>query len=249
MKYAEININQIIVSKKHFKDKCRNGDIVALARSIKKVGIIQPICVKPLIYGGYEIVSGNRRYCASKLAGIKHIPCLITEKGDSAPIIALSNDIFGEGNAFAVADRLKACLIKSGRGIEGISEESGIEVSTLLEYLAPVCLTELERRIALDNKLSGDIIRKISALPSKEERLEALTGYIKAGEYNKRNTVIRRTANAHARRRTAIKGLGFFENTLKRSLELLEGAGIHTERHTEERGNEIEYRIKVSNKV
>ena len=249
MKYAEININQIIVSKKHFKEKCRNGDIVALARSIKKVGIIQPICVKPLMYGGYEIISGNKRYCASKLAGIKHIPCLITEKGENATIIALSHDIFAEGNAFAVAERLKAYLVKSGKGIEGISEESGIEVPTLLEYLAPVCLSEIERRIAIDNKLSGDIIRKISALPTKEDRLEALAGYIRAGEINKKHPAIRRPSNAHARRRTAIKGLGFFENTLKRSLELLEGAGIHTERQTEERGNEIEYRIKVSNKA
>ncbi len=249
MKYAEININQIIMAKKHFKEKCRNGDIVKLARSIKKMGVLQPMFVKPMIGGGYEIISGNRRYCASKLADIKRVPCFIVEKGERPDIIALSLDIFGDGNAFAIADRLKSHLIKSGKGIEGISEESGIEVSTLLEYLAPVCLTELERRIALDNKLSGEIIRKISALPTKEERFEALTGYIRAGESNKKSTVIRHPSNAHARRRTAIKGLGFFENTLKRSLELLESAGIHTERHTEERGSEIEYRIKVSNKA
>ena len=93
--------------------------------------------------------------------------------------------------------------------------------------------------------LSNGIIRKISKLPTREERLEALTGHIKAGDSPKKIILSEKQIKAKARRRASIKGLGFFENTLKRSLELLESAGIHTEKKVEEKSGEVEYTIKV----
>lgn len=54
-----------------------------LALSISEHGVLQPILVRPMIYGGYQIVAGERRYRASRMAGLTEIPAIIRELSDS----------------------------------------------------------------------------------------------------------------------------------------------------------------------
>lgn len=55
-----------------------------LADSIKEQGVIQPIVVRPLNAGGYEIIAGERRWRASQLAGLSEVPAVIKELDDKA---------------------------------------------------------------------------------------------------------------------------------------------------------------------
>ncbi|EKO3401101.1 ParB/RepB/Spo0J family partition protein [Vibrio fluvialis] len=57
-----------------------------LAASIQSQGIIQPIVVRPLEFGGYEIIAGERRWRAARQAGLKQVPCLIKRVEDRAAI-------------------------------------------------------------------------------------------------------------------------------------------------------------------
>ena len=54
-----------------------------LALSISEHGVLQPILVRPMIYGGYQIVAGERRYRASRMAGLTEIPAIVRELTDS----------------------------------------------------------------------------------------------------------------------------------------------------------------------
>ncbi len=54
-----------------------------LAGSIADHGVLQPILVRPQIYGGYQIVAGERRYRASRMAGLTEIPAIVRELSDS----------------------------------------------------------------------------------------------------------------------------------------------------------------------
>ncbi|MBQ1310127.1 MAG: ParB/RepB/Spo0J family partition protein, partial [Ruminococcus sp.] len=54
-----------------------------LADSIAKHGLLQPILVRPLTLGGYEIVAGERRYRASRMAGLTEVPVIIRELTES----------------------------------------------------------------------------------------------------------------------------------------------------------------------
>ena len=244
MKYDEISSKLIVTSPKHLKNRCQNGEIVTLAKSIKKHGILTPICVKPLIGGGYEIISGNRRYCASKLAGLTTIPCVVLDKTEDPIMADITLSIFNQHDSFELADKIKRIFINSGKSAEWVSESLGIDVPLLLEYLTPTCMGQFERRVARENHLSNETIRKIAALPTKEDRIDALCKYVKAGEKGKIKTN-KHNYNTKARRRAAINGLGFFENTLKRSLEILESSGLSTSRKTEEKCGEVEYVITV----
>ena len=53
-----------------------------LATSIRQQGIIQPIIVRAIAEGGYEILAGERRWRAARIAGLSHVPCLIKEVAD-----------------------------------------------------------------------------------------------------------------------------------------------------------------------
>ena len=54
-----------------------------LSESIRAHGVLQPILVRPQIYGGYQIVAGERRYRASRMAGLTEIPAIVRELSDS----------------------------------------------------------------------------------------------------------------------------------------------------------------------
>lgn len=60
-----------------------------LALSIQSQGIIQPIVVRPLEFGGFEIIAGERRWRAAKQAGLKQVPCLV-KRADDRSVIAMA---------------------------------------------------------------------------------------------------------------------------------------------------------------
>jgi ParB/RepB/Spo0J family partition protein len=68
--------------------ECREGsDLTELTRSIEKVGVIEPIIVRPKANGKYELVAGDRRIKASKCAGLKEIPGLVRELSDEEAFV------------------------------------------------------------------------------------------------------------------------------------------------------------------
>ena len=70
IKYIEINPNQPRLN-------INNSNLQNLSDSIKELGIIQPITVRKINSNKYQIISGERRFRASKLAGLLSIPCYI----------------------------------------------------------------------------------------------------------------------------------------------------------------------------
>lgn len=68
--------------RKHFDKEA----LQSLARALKNVGMIQPIVVRSLFAGSYEIIAGERRWRAAKLAGLKTVPCLVRDLTDDEVI-------------------------------------------------------------------------------------------------------------------------------------------------------------------
>ncbi|WPC74121.1 ParB/RepB/Spo0J family partition protein [Vibrio porteresiae] len=80
-----------------------------LSASIQSQGIIQPIVVRPLATGGYEIIAGERRWRAARHAGLKQVPCIIKRVDDRAAVaMALIENIQREDlNAIEEAQALE----------------------------------------------------------------------------------------------------------------------------------------------
>ncbi len=80
--FAELPVDSIAPNAKQPRQVFDDEALAELVHSIKEVGLLQPIVVRPAPGGGYELVAGERRLRATKKAGFKTIPALIRETAD-----------------------------------------------------------------------------------------------------------------------------------------------------------------------
>ena len=79
---VELGINEIEPNREQPRGKFDDEALRELADSIAQHGVLQPILVRPLLTGGYQIVAGERRWRASRMAGLSAVPVLIRELTD-----------------------------------------------------------------------------------------------------------------------------------------------------------------------
>ncbi|MEE0874076.1 MAG: ParB/RepB/Spo0J family partition protein, partial [Ruminococcus sp.] len=78
-----LNISEIEPNRSQPRKEFDEQALSELADSISKHGLLQPLLVRPLALGGYEIVAGERRYRACRMAGITEVPVIIRELTES----------------------------------------------------------------------------------------------------------------------------------------------------------------------
>jgi ParB family transcriptional regulator, chromosome partitioning protein len=116
-----IDINLLEAGKYQPRTNMDQASLTNLSESIKAQGIMQPILVRTLETGGYEIIAGERRWRAAQIAGLKHIPAIIREVPDeSALALSLIENIQREN-----LNPLEAAL-----GIQRLIEEFGMTHQT-----------------------------------------------------------------------------------------------------------------------
>ncbi len=111
--------------------------ILELAQSIKELGIIQPVTVRKLGYDRYQLISGERRFRASQVAGLEEIPAYIRVANDEAMLeMALVENIQREElDAIEVAISFQRLLEEVNLTQEALSEKVGKDRATVANYL------------------------------------------------------------------------------------------------------------------
>ena len=120
-KVQEIPLDQIEDFPNHpFKIK-EDEAMMEMAESIKEYGVLVPALVRQKANGSYEMVAGHRRKCASRLAGMKEIPCIVRSLTDDEAIIIMIDSnlqrekILPSEKAFAYRMKLDAMKRQAGR--------------------------------------------------------------------------------------------------------------------------------------
>ena len=91
---STLKLTQLQAGKYQPRTRMDEGSLYELAESIKSQGIMQPILVRPVGAKGYEIIAGERRFRAAKLAGLDEVPVLVKEVADeAAAVMALIENI------------------------------------------------------------------------------------------------------------------------------------------------------------
>ena len=204
-----------------------------LAESIAAHGILQPLTVRR-VGSGWELVAGERRLRAAKLAGLKTVPCLEISADDrkSAELALIENlqrenlGCFEEAEAIAAYLRRTGCTQESAAAMLGRSPSAVANKLRLLR-LSPACREQLSA-----HGLSERHARALLRLEDEEERLDALRHIAKAAlnvaqteQYiEKRLAVLQSTPPA--RRTFILKDVRLFLNTVDRSLRLVREAGL-----------------------
>ncbi|MEG1556019.1 MAG: ParB/RepB/Spo0J family partition protein [Bacteroidales bacterium] len=134
-----------------------------LAQSIKTYGLIQPITVRPVENGKYQLISGERRLRASKLAGLAEIPAFVRTADDFLSIqMALVENIQREDlNAIEIAVSYQRLIDECNFKQEELSEKVGKNRSTISNYLRLLKLSKEAQIAVRDNKISMGHARAI----------------------------------------------------------------------------------------
>lgn len=147
--------------------------IQELAESIKTYGLIQPITVRPIENGRYQLISGERRLRASQLLGIADIPAYVRTVDDMLSIqMALVENIQREDlNAIEIAISYQRLIDECNLTQEELSTKVGKKRSTIANYLRLLKLSRDAQIAIRDNQITMGHARAIVIL--EEEELQA----------------------------------------------------------------------------
>ncbi|MBL0941943.1 MAG: ParB/RepB/Spo0J family partition protein [Alphaproteobacteria bacterium] len=150
-------------------------EITSLAQTIKDYGVRQPLTIisSASNNGTYEIISGERRYRAAKVAGLEKVPCIIIKDREKAEEIALVENIQrADLHPIELGNAYKSLLPTIGEGSQRVlAKRLGISHTSISENMALTTLPEV-----IINKLLNDNIRNRQILRSlvKSESLEKM---------------------------------------------------------------------------
>ncbi len=144
-----------------------------LASSIKENGLLQPILVREYGYGRYQIIAGERRFRASKIAGLTEIPAIILDKDDrKVAEIALVENIQREDlNPVEEAMAFKALIEEYGLTQEELSEKVSKSRSAIANALRLLDLPKPVLDLVVEGRLSQGHARTLLGLKSREDML------------------------------------------------------------------------------
>lgn len=153
-----------------------------LSASIRAHGVIQPIVVRPRAGGGYEIIAGDRRWRASKLAGLKLVPVIVRDVPDSVALpLAIIENVQREAlTPIDEAQAIKRLLDEFGMTHQQVSETIGRSRTAVTNLLRLLSLHKGVVQLLQDSCIDVGHARPLLSL-SKEDQIEAAKQIIDRG--------------------------------------------------------------------
>ncbi|HZJ80681.1 MAG TPA: ParB/RepB/Spo0J family partition protein [Dysgonamonadaceae bacterium] len=180
---SEIDIDKIKPNPDQPRVDFDDETMEELAASIKKIGVIQPVTLRELEDGMYQIIAGERRYRASMMLQMKTIPAYVKTVGDDDVMeMALVENIQREDlNAIEIALTYQKLIDSQSLTQEELSERVGKKRATIANYMRLLKLpAELQIGIK-DKKIDMGHARALVAIPDPELQLSLYNRIIKEG--------------------------------------------------------------------
>ena len=186
---AEIDIDLIETNPFQPRSEFDETALRELAQSIKEQGVIQPVTVRKMGYNRYQLISGERRLRASKMAGLDKIPAFIRLANDEQMLeLALIENIHRENlNAIEVAISYQRLIDECSLTQEEVSEKVGKSRSAVANFLRLLKLPPEVQLAIRDGHISMGHARALVSVNDKEEQLKLLQQII-MDEMNVRQT-------------------------------------------------------------
>lgn len=166
----KININQIDPSPYQPRKEFDEEALKALAESIKEKGVLQPLLVRKK-ENGYELIAGERRLRASKLAGLTEVPVIVKDMSDKEVLeVALVENLLRENlSAIEEAEGLQRLMNEFSHTQEALSQIVGKSRSHIANTLRLLALPLSVQNMIKEGKLSAGQARNLVGLENAEE--------------------------------------------------------------------------------
>ncbi len=180
---VKLNIMDIEPNKEQARKQFDEEALSELADSISRHGVLQPLLVRPIIGGGYQLIAGERRWRASRIAGLTQVPVIIKElSDDEAAVISLIEnlqraDLNPIEEAYGFASLIKDFSLTQEEAAQRVGK-SRPAVANALRLLK---LPEQVIGYVRDGKLSAGHARTLAAIENEKTALFAADTVIEKG--------------------------------------------------------------------
>lgn len=253
-KVKKIDIKHIYESKNQPRKNFQDDELRELSESIMQNGVLQPVTVRKMAYNNYEIISGERRMRASKLAGLNHIPCIIMDCDEKqAAVLSLMENLQRvDLDPFEEALGIKKLVEAYGLTQEQVAKKLGKTQSTVanklrllkleddeIEQIRKAHLTERHARAILkikDSEVRRLVVKKIISRDLNVTQTEELVNKILEEYANK---------DEKSKKKFVVKDVRIFINTMGKAVDLMKASGIDAQAMQSETEDYIKYIVLI----
>ena len=231
-------------ARRHFDEK----EIAQLAVSILENGLLQPVSVRR--YGDrYQLVAGERRLRACKLAQLKEIPAILCEYQDqaTAALGLLENLQRQDLDAFEQARGIQDVIALWGCTQEEAANRLGMAQPTLNNKLRLLQLSDEQQAFCRNNHLTERHARAVLRL-EEAQRLPALEAFAKQGmNARQADEYVQRLVQRTPRKKSIpmVRDVRIFVNTINKAVRLMVDAGVNASTRRVQGDGFVEYTVRI----
>lgn len=226
-------------------------EIAALAVSILQNGLLQPISVRRVGLHKYQLVAGERRLRACRLAKLDKVPAILADYDDSesAALGLLENLQRSQLDPFDTARGIKEVIRLWGCTQAEAARRLGLSQPALANKLRLLTLTPEQQQICIEANLTERHARAVLRLPTSELRTKALRLIADRG-YNVQQTdafisKALQKKKPKPKHSVMVRDVRIFVNTIERAVKVMTGSGIPATTEKTEGEGYIQYVVRI----
>lgn len=251
-------IDNIRINKNNPRKVLCTQSLEGLSRSIKTIGVLQPIQVRHISPTEYILVSGERRLKAAKMAGFTVIPSIVSEiKDDEYAINSLIDNIHRERlNYFEEANAYDRLIRDGNLTQEQLAYWIGKSQATIANKIRLLKLSPTVKKMLIDYNLSERHARMLLRINDEQLRIRVLDKIcrnnlnVREAEELIDKLISRMLEQTEmkkpgVRTKRIVKDIRMFINTIKEAVELMKKSGIAAKAARVDRGDFIDIMIRI----
>lgn len=249
-KIIDINVDCIFPNPSQPRKSFSDDEILGLAQSIKENGVLQPVSVRKIENGRYELIAGERRLRACKLVKLEYIPAIIIDATleQSAVLAVMENIQRSDLNYFEEAEAISKLIDYYGITQEVIAKKLGKAQSTIANKLRILKLSDNIKDKVIEYNFNERQVRALLKL--SEEKREAAVEYIHSHELNVAQTEeyiehIIQPVMKKKKREWMFKAKRLYINNINRTLDTMRKSGVEFDAKKKIENGYLEYIIRI----
>ncbi|MCI8609977.1 MAG: nucleoid occlusion protein [Firmicutes bacterium] len=257
IKVSQIPMEDIFANPEQPRKIFSDEELRELSDSIKDYGVLQPILVKPKGDGTYFLIAGERRYRASKLAGLKKIPAIVREmEEEEAALVALVENVQRENLNYIEEAKAYRKLMEDFNLTQGdIAKKVGKQQSTISNKIRILSLPEEIQMSLTENKLTERHARALLKLSDESDRRQVIDRIVK-NSLNVKQTEkliddLLRSQEEQRSKKRKVNYISYkiYVNTLRKAFMQIKEMENNVNFSQEDKGDFLEVKITIPKKV
>ena len=180
---SEVAVDAIVPNPRQPRTNFEDAALRELAASVKEYGVLNPLTVRPLSEGRYELIAGERRLRAARLAGLANVPVVIRAAGDQGSLeLAMIENVQREDiNAMEASHAYRRLMDEFGLTQEAVADKVGKARPTIANALRLLKLPPKAQQMLREGRITEGHARALLAFPHPDQQMAMANAIVEKG--------------------------------------------------------------------